>query len=264
MSRGADHLAIIPAAGSSRRLAALTAERPKSMLPVAGRPLIVHSLEALHARGLRAACIVVGYRAEVIMSELGHRAAGIDIEYAVNPDYATTEHGFSLWLSHTAWARSPRPVLFLDADNVYDPRLLDRLLADPRPDVMMTDRTLVAEEREEELVVGDPDHDGAARGTIRRLVRGRTAEHPGCVGGFVGMNRLSADLMGRLYRFLEGELAARGPLDKYERVIDRLIVRAGLDVGYLDTDGLAWINVNHEADYRAADALAERLLAARA
>jgi dTDP-glucose pyrophosphorylase len=44
----------------------ITAETPKAMLPVRGRPMLEHVLDGLAAAGIRQFLIVVGYRREVI------------------------------------------------------------------------------------------------------------------------------------------------------------------------------------------------------
>ena len=73
--------ALIPAAGLGTRLRPLTFARPKPVLKVAGKPIIVHAIETLAAAGVRDIGIVV--------SELTHQAIenavqdleGVHIEY---------------------------------------------------------------------------------------------------------------------------------------------------------------------------------------
>lgn len=63
---GEVHKAVILAAGRGKRMQQLTADLPKPMLPVAGRPLLAHILERLQAAGISEAFLVTGYRAETI------------------------------------------------------------------------------------------------------------------------------------------------------------------------------------------------------
>lgn len=56
--------AIILAAGKGERMRPLTLTTPKPLLPVLGQPIIEHSIELLHAKGITEIYIVVGYLAE--------------------------------------------------------------------------------------------------------------------------------------------------------------------------------------------------------
>lgn len=58
--------AVILAAGRGTRMGEITAEVPKPMLPVRGRPLLEHVLEMLKAAGVEQFLIVAGYRRELI------------------------------------------------------------------------------------------------------------------------------------------------------------------------------------------------------
>lgn len=236
---------IIPAAGMSRRLAHLTSSRPKSLLDVGGNTIIGRSLDILDDRGIRRVTFVVGYMRELFRETLGRSYRGLKLEYVVSQDYASTEHGWSLYLAAESWARERRPVLFMDADNLYDPRLLDKVMASSHENVILVDSQFEGREREEELVLG-------AHGRVTGLKRGFVRDEPQCVGGFVGINRLSPGFMAILFEYMAGFFAAHGRRHKYERVFDRLVKEVDVELGYVLSDGLGWVNVNHEEDYAAA------------
>ena len=56
--------AIILAAGEGSRMRPLTRNRPKVMLPVAGKPLLEHIINRARTAGVGRFVIVVGYHAE--------------------------------------------------------------------------------------------------------------------------------------------------------------------------------------------------------
>ncbi len=89
--------AVLVAAGRGTRLGALTESTPKPLLEVAGRPILVRILDALHAAGLRDVAIITGYRGEMIRSELGNGAAvGMHIEYREQTELDGTARALSL------------------------------------------------------------------------------------------------------------------------------------------------------------------------
>ncbi|MFA7487262.1 MAG: nucleotidyltransferase family protein [Lysobacteraceae bacterium] len=75
--------AIILAAGRGQRLRPLTDTCPKPLLPVAGKPLIVHHIEALAAAGVRELVINTAWLAEQFPAMLGDGADfGVSITYS--------------------------------------------------------------------------------------------------------------------------------------------------------------------------------------
>lgn len=76
--------AIIVAAGRGRRLGPETAEIPKCMVQIAGRPILHRQMEALAAAGARRFVIVRGYLGERITPP-----AGFDVHFVENPDWAS-------------------------------------------------------------------------------------------------------------------------------------------------------------------------------
>jgi len=74
--------AVLLAAGRGTRMRGLTADLPKPMLPVRGRPILDHIVTGLRAAGVDQLLIVVGYRADVVQEHFGDGSAlGVKIEY---------------------------------------------------------------------------------------------------------------------------------------------------------------------------------------
>lgn len=245
MAENASHHVIMPAAGSSRRMSHMTEDRPKALLELEGKTIIEHSLDILDSRGFRRVTFVVGYMRDLFMQTLGSRHKGISIEYVVSHDYATTEHGWSLYLTKNSWQAARSPVVFMDADNIYDPLMLDKVMATARENVVLVDSLFKTGAREEELVLGRD-------GMITGLKRGLAQDHEDYVGGFVGINKFSSSFMGALYAYMDDFFEKNGPKFKYERVFDSMISATGAKLFYIDTGGLAWVNINHKEDYELA------------
>jgi dTDP-glucose pyrophosphorylase len=63
--------AVILAAGRGKRMRELTAEVPKPMIQVRGKPVLQHIVEGLHAEGVRELLLVVGYHADAVQNFFG-------------------------------------------------------------------------------------------------------------------------------------------------------------------------------------------------
>src|SRR5512143_1287441 len=75
------------AAGRGERMRPLTDAKPKPLLEVGGRALIVHHLDALREAGFREVVINLGYRGEQIRTALGDgRRYGMRIGYSWEPE----------------------------------------------------------------------------------------------------------------------------------------------------------------------------------
>lgn len=70
---------MVMAAGLGKRMLPLTADRPKPLVELAGKPLIDHSLERVAAAGVKRAIINVHYLADMMEAHLAANDHGLDI-----------------------------------------------------------------------------------------------------------------------------------------------------------------------------------------
>ena len=74
--------AVILAAGRGTRMRELTDDLPKPMIPVHGRPILLHILEGLKAAGVTEFLLVVGYREDVVRAFFGDGTSfGVQVHY---------------------------------------------------------------------------------------------------------------------------------------------------------------------------------------
>ncbi|HEX3245274.1 MAG TPA: sugar phosphate nucleotidyltransferase [Chloroflexota bacterium] len=72
----------ILAGGRATRLGALTADRPKALMEVAGRPFIDHQLELLRRNGTRNVVLCIGYLGQQIEEHVGDGSQfGLTVSY---------------------------------------------------------------------------------------------------------------------------------------------------------------------------------------
>ena len=73
---------VVLAAGRGERLWPLTEDTPKPLLPIANKPILERTLEALASAGIRQIILVMGFRNEKIRARLGRgKAIGSEIRY---------------------------------------------------------------------------------------------------------------------------------------------------------------------------------------
>jgi NDP-sugar pyrophosphorylase family protein len=73
----------ILAGGMATRLGGLTKSIPKSLLPVAGEPFVVHQLRLLQGNGIQHVILCVGHLGEMIEKAIGNgHAFGVNVEYS--------------------------------------------------------------------------------------------------------------------------------------------------------------------------------------
>src|SRR5213082_2543245 len=74
--------AVLLAAGRGTRMRELTADLPKPMIEVRGKPVLQHIVEGLRDAGVRRFLIIIGYRAEAVQNFFGDGSRyKIDIQY---------------------------------------------------------------------------------------------------------------------------------------------------------------------------------------
>jgi len=75
--------AVLLAAGRGTRMRELTADLPKPMIEVRGKPVLQRTVEGLREAGVREFLIIVGYRADVVQNFFGDGSRyNIAIQYA--------------------------------------------------------------------------------------------------------------------------------------------------------------------------------------
>ena len=93
--------AVILAAGEGTRMRPLTANLPKPLLPVAGKPFLRHTLEAVARAGVKDVTILIGWQGHRIRESFGHGAdLGLAIEYEEQTERLGTAHAIGCLRSH--------------------------------------------------------------------------------------------------------------------------------------------------------------------
>jgi choline kinase len=239
------------AAGVGFRLDPDGAAPPKALLRFAGRSLLQRHLEILAHFGLRDITLVVGYRADEIERELVAIGAHDRVRRVFNPDYRASSL-ISLWTVRDLLAEGG-PVLYMDADVLYDWRLLARLLEAPHEDCLLVDR--VAADTEEAVKVCVRQ---ARVVDFHKQIRARSYDH---WAEWIGFARFGARSAGHLARVLESYVDSGRTEAICEEPMRDVILAGGDRFRTVDTRGLPWIEIDFPEDLeRARNEIHPRLI----
>lgn len=237
--------AIILAAGTGMRLGSGAGQSPKCLLQFGGKSLLERHLSILESAGIGRVVIGVGYKAEMIRAEIRRSKCRMQIETVFNPDFRQGNI-VTLWRLREELS-SGENVLLMDADVLYDHRIMHRLVHSPIPNCFLMDRNFEQGDEPVKLCLRE-----------RRIVEFGKHVDPGpdwdTQGESVGFFKLSAGMASRLRSTAETFVAA-GRLEAfYEEALRVLALEGdGKAFGVEDVTGLPWIEIDFPQDIEKAN-----------
>ena len=226
--------AVLLAAGKGTRMQGLCDDLPKPLLPIAGRPVLAHTIEQLEAAGVTDALLVIGHQAPLVRSALGQRCGGVRLQYIVQSDPKGT--GQATALAEEFAAGEPFLMMFGDiATSRHHASGIVRMHAEERPDAVLAVRYF-----------RDPASGGAVYvdgGRVVRIVErpkpGETTTHYINAGIFVFPPAIF-DLLRQV------EVSPRGEYELTDAI--RALVDGGATVRAYGLEHF-WVNVTDPATY---------------
>ncbi len=104
--------AIIPVAGIGTRLRPHTHTQPKSLIPVAGKPILAHIIDQLVVNGINDFVFIIGYLGDKIEEYITRNYTEINAEFVIQTTGKGTGH--AIWLAKEAIANEPVLIIFGD------------------------------------------------------------------------------------------------------------------------------------------------------
>ncbi|WP_019515483.1 phosphocholine cytidylyltransferase family protein [Sphingomonas sp. Mn802worker] len=117
--------AVILSAGRGSRLLPLTELMPKCLVPVGGRAILDHQLDALAAAGTDSAIVVAGYRFDQVGAHLAVHPSPIPVQLSFNPFWAVSSSIGSAWMAREAFSD---PFCLLNGDTTLTSGILARAM----------------------------------------------------------------------------------------------------------------------------------------
>jgi choline kinase len=230
---------VLLAAGVGQRLGKISGNKPKCLLRFDGSSLLQRHLEILHHYGIKEIIIVTGFKAGLIEEEAGRSNASSIIKLVHNPAY---EKGSIIsMLTGLEILANDNDFMLMDADVLYDHRIIERLINTSSNNCFLLDRDFEAGEEPVKLCVRN--------GQLMEF-RKKIADNLHCdyQGESVGFFRFTKDTANRLIQTANGYLQ-RGEDDQpYEECIRDLLLADPGNFGFEDITGLNWIEIDFPED----------------
>ena len=231
--------AILLLAGRGNRMGALTAQAPKCLLPVGGRPILTRALESLAAVGVTEIVAVVGYQEDTIRAFVAESGWRGTVRFVTNPVYATTNTVYSLWLAREYLDCE---CYLIEGDIVFDSNAMQRISSVSRGASVWAAVPVNPHNCTGIVLSADPG------GLVDDVVLLREPEPEPRRFGFkcAGIQRLTAPLAASFSHTLDQWVKA----DSSGRFADLALAEAmdGHAVRLCNLDGLSWCEVDSPED----------------
>ena len=241
-------IGLVLAAGTGARLGPLTAEIPKTLLPVAGESTILDQILAnLSAAGMDRVAIVCGHRSTAIEDRLDSLggAHGLALETIHNEKAAVWNNAYSLWCARDLFAAG---VLLVNGDCLHPGAVESTMLAAQGPDIL-----LGVDERDrltgESMKVMLDDE-----GRVVRLDKAIALES--AAGEYIGVTIIEGTAAPGLTDALERTWSSDPSLYYEDAFVE--YARAGGEVRIASLGDIDWVEVDDAADLERAREVACR------
>lgn len=232
--------AIILAAGRGNRLAGFNPDgRPKCLLEFGGRSLLARQLDILFQCGVRKATLVVGYEADLIIDHVGTLVSRPEVAFVYNPAYLKGSV-LSLLAAEDVMTGG-ETVLVLDADVLFHPQIMQKLIKSPHQNCYLIDQDFAAGDEPVKIAI----HQG-------QMVEFRKALPVDLefdtVGESVGFFKFNGEIAAEISKTCSG-YNTEGLLDApHEEALRDVLLAMPSEFACEDVSGLPWLEVDFPED----------------
>ena len=228
--------AIIIAAGMGNRLGELTKDRPKALVDVAGRELILRTLDATEHPAITSRTVVTGYEGERLRKFIENTCDGVDVVH--NPHFRDG----SIRTMETVLPYVDEDFLLMNVDHIYPRRMISHILANLRGLTAICDFDRKLGPDDMKVKLGD---DGLVVGIKKML--------PDYTGGYIGMTYCPRESLPSYKRAVVGTRAKEGNAASAEAVL-AFLANEQFPVNMCDVSGMTWLEVDTPDDLALAEA----------
>ena len=211
---------------------------PKALLAFKGQSLLGRHIEVLQACNVDELVLIVGHRKEDLIGEAMKFARDGFVRWIENPRY---QEGPILSLAQGEEVlRSGSDVLFMDADVLYHPLILEKLIISPQKNCFIFDQVIQSDEEPVKLCLKE--------GVIVDFGKAIDEQYD-TVGEWPGFMKMEGRVAGLLMDAVEKIIASGEIEGSYERAITAVLKSEPLKTfGYEDVTNIPWIEIDYPSD----------------
>jgi len=232
--------AIILAAGRGNRLSEFNPDgRPKCLLEFGGRSLLARQLDILFQLGVKHVTLVIGYEADRIIDHVGALASRPEVAFVYNP--AFLKGSVLSLLAARQVMTGGETVLVLDADVLFHPRIMQRLIESSHPNCYLLDQDFAAGDEPVKIAI----HEG-------KMVEFRKALSADLkfdmLGESVGFFKFDGEVAAEISRTCSGYNADGLMGAPHEEALRDVLLATPSVFAFEDVSGLPWLEVDFPED----------------
>ena len=242
---------VLLAAGLGSRLGPLTSDLPKALIPVGGRPLLVHALRFAARLAPSQVVVVGGFHHDRVAEELQRRRVS-DPVIAALPLTVVENQQFrsgNILSLQAARLHLDDDFVLLNVDHIFRPSIAPLVAAPPGRYSEPTDQVIAFVDTDRTLTTDDMKVERDAQGRIAAIAK--TLTRFDC--GYVGMTRVPRPALAGYFAQLDAARAAEGDSIHVERILARL-ADAGRPPVCRDISGHGWLEVDTPLERSGAEA----------
>jgi choline kinase len=229
--------ALILAAGQGTRIRSVHGDRPKCLIRFNNSTwtILDQQIDSLFSVGVEEIGIVVGYEKDQIVSHVARfypRRLG-RFRFIENPSFAETNNIYSVWLARE-WLKNSCFVC-LNADVAFDGQTLLPAVRSIAPVTMIVD----PEWRDETMKVV------IANNQVTRMNKQISRDE--FSGTYIGITVFAAGVHERFFATVD-DLVRKGNRHSFFNAAVQQLADEGLRVGYTETSGLPWAEIDDPGD----------------
>jgi len=227
--------AIVIAAGMGNRLGNLTETKPKGMVQVNGKELILHAMDFLSAGDFSERIVIVGYQGDAFSAFLQKNCP--EVRVIMNPDYRLG----SVRTIEKALPHLDEPFLLMNVDHVYPRRMFPAI---PTHHAGLTaicdsDRELASDDMK------------VALNRERKIASiSKTLEE--FDAGYIGMTWCGSGALETYREAIGRTVEAQGDSANVEAILAHLADK-GHDIDICDLSGMGWLEIDTQEDLTRAE-----------